>query len=102
MESTDTSTLPPEAAATQLLFQIGTGYMASAALQVALTLGIPDRLAAGARPVSELARETGVNEDRLYRVMRTLASLGVFDEQTPRAFVLTAAGTMLRKVPGSF
>jgi hypothetical protein len=102
MESTETSTLPPEAAATQLLFQIGTGYMASAALQVALTLGIPDHLVAGARPVSELAQETGVNEDRLYRVMRTLASLGVFDEQRPRAFALTVAGTMLRKQPGSF
>jgi hypothetical protein len=102
MESTNTAPgVAPEAAATQVLFQLATGYMASAAMQVVLKLEIPDRLAAGPRPVSELAEETGVNEDRLYRVMRTLASLGVFDEQAPRRFALTAAGSMVRKRPGS-
>jgi hypothetical protein len=38
---------PPEVQAVQQLFQIATGYMASAALQTALKLQIPDRVAAG-------------------------------------------------------
>jgi hypothetical protein len=47
--------------------------------------------------VSELARDAGVDEDALYRVMRALASLGVFDERQPRTFELTLAGRMLQK-----
>src|SRR3954454_7226649 len=71
----------PEAAAAQLLNQIATGYMVSAALQVALKLEIADRLSPGPRPVSELARDAGVAEDALYRVLRALASVGVFEEK---------------------
>ncbi|HVZ23930.1 MAG TPA: methyltransferase [Vicinamibacterales bacterium] len=102
MTTVDTPVLPPEAAAQQLVFQLATGYMASAALQTVLQLEIPNRLSAGPRPVAELAKEAGANEDALYRVMRALASLGVFDEQAPRTFANTMAGSMLRHVPGSF
>src|SRR5262245_46861710 len=97
MTATETHALPPEAQATQLLFQIATGYMASAAMQTILKLEIPDTMAAGPTPVSELARRTGANEDALFRVMRALASLGVFDEVSPRTFALTLAGQMLQK-----
>jgi hypothetical protein len=99
--------LSPEAAAAQLLNQIATGYMVSAALQVALRLEIADRLGAGPRPVSELAREAGVAEDALYRVLRALASVGVFEEKTAnsaqasRVFGLNLAARMLCKAPGS-
>src|SRR5262245_56004333 len=95
-------TVPPEVQATQLLFRLGLGYMVSAALQTVLQLEIADRLAGGARRVSDLAHEADVNEDALYRVLRTLASVGVFDEQAPRTFGLTAAGEFLRKGEGSF
>jgi hypothetical protein len=94
--------LAPEMQAAQLLYQLGTGYMVSAALQTVLQLAIADKLTVGARPVSELAIEADVLEDPLYRVMRTLASVGVFDEQAPRRFALTPVGAMLRKGPGSF
>ena len=75
-----TPSVPPEVAASQLLFQIGTGYMASAALQTVIKLGIADHMAADPVPVADLAKQTGANEDALYRVMRALASLGIFDE----------------------
>src|SRR5690348_2556142 len=94
--------LPPEAAAQQSLFQIATGYMMSAALQTIMQLEIPERLAAGPRTVADLAAETDSNEDALYRVMRAVASAGVLEEQAPRTFGNTLAGSMLRKVPGSF
>jgi hypothetical protein len=92
-----TTEAPPEVQAVQQLFQIASGYMASAALQTALKLQIPDRVAAGTTAVSELARDAGVDEDALYRIMRALASLGVFDERQPRTFDLTLAGRMLQK-----
>ena len=88
---------PREAQAVQQLFQIATGYMASSALQTALKLQIPDRVAAGTRGVDELARDAGVAADALYRIMRALASLGVFDERQPRTFALTDVGRLLQK-----
>ena len=100
--------LSPEVAASQLLNQIATGYMLSAALQVALKLEIADRLAAGPRPAADLAREAGVREDGLYRVLRALASVGIFEElpapagaSGSRVFALTLPGRMLCKGPQS-
>ena len=39
--------------------------------------------------------------DGLYRVLRALASLGIFAESSPRTFALTPAAELLRKGPGS-
>jgi hypothetical protein len=87
--------------AAQLATQLATGYMASAALQVALRLKLPDKIAGGTGNVAELARTLGVNEDALYRVLRSLSSVGVFQETAPRTFALTPAAEALRDVPGS-
>ncbi len=65
MTSKDTSPdIPPEAAAMQLLFQLGTGFMASAALQVALKLEIADRFSSDPMPVGELASAAGWTKTR--------------------------------------
>ena len=96
-----TSTVPPEVSAGQLVFQVASGYMASAALQVAMRLDIAARLSNGPRPVADLARETGVQTDGLYRVLRALAGLGIFAESSPRTFALTPAAELLRRGPGS-
>jgi len=78
------------------------GYMASSALHLAIALNIPDELAGGPKDMAELARASGANEDALYRVLRLLASTGIFAEQRPRRFALTPAADLLRKdVPGS-
>lgn len=82
--------------------QLSTGYIASTCVYLAVKLRIPDSLAAAPRPVNDLARELGVNEDALYRVMRTLVSLGVFEEKAPRTFANTLTSTILRsETPGS-
>lgn len=100
--STSAPTMPPEAAASQLLVQIASGHIVASALQVAVCLGIPDKVAGGSRSAAELAQQSGVEEDGLYRVLRALASVGVFDEIAPRQFALTLAGEQLRAgVPGS-
>ncbi len=96
-----TSTSPTPNPAQQVL-QLAVGYVASAALYVATTLEVADHLASGPKAIAELARTTGANEDALYRVLRLLASLGVFEESGPRQFALTPAAALLRKdVPGS-
>jgi hypothetical protein len=89
-------------AAAQQVIQLSTGYVISSALNVVVKLGIPDRLAAGAKTAGALAHETGVNEDALYRVLRALAGVGLFEEDELQRFTLTLPSTLLRTdVPGS-
>lgn len=84
--------MPPEAFLTQLAF----GAMMTQALYVVSKLGIADMLAAGPRRVSELAAETSTHERSLYRVMRALASVGVFAETEPQVFSNTPYSEPLR------
>jgi hypothetical protein len=93
---------PPQASAEQLLLQVSTGYIVSSALQVAVRLGVADLLSNGPLASTELAEATGADEDALYRVLRALASVGVFEETASRRFALTpAAELLLTGTPGS-
>ncbi len=86
----------------QQILQVATGYMASSALYAALALNIPDHLAGGPRTAAELAAACGAKEDPLYRVLRLLAALGIFEEVAPKTFALNAPADLLRKdAPGS-
>jgi ubiquinone/menaquinone biosynthesis C-methylase UbiE len=71
------------------LLQLATGYMVSSALYGVTSLAIPDLLKAGSKSVAELAISTGTHEDALYRILRALASIGVFEENPARTFSLT-------------
>ena len=91
--------VPPEAYLTQLAL----GALVTQALYVAAKLGVADLLAGGPRPVGELAAETATHERSLYRVLRSLASVGVFRESDPKVFALTPAAEPLRSdAPSSF
>jgi SAM-dependent methyltransferase len=69
---------------------------------VAAKLALADRLGDGPKTVEALARETGMNEAALYRLLRGLASFGVFTETAHRTFGMTQlAGTLRSNVPGS-
>ena len=83
---------PPEAVLTQMI----TGSLGSQAVYVAAQLGIADLLAHGPRKVEELASAADVDSASLYRVMRALASFGVFEEYGLRVFGLTPTGELLR------
>lgn len=79
-----------------------TGYWASQMLYVAARLGIADLLAGGPRSSGDLARATGTHAPSLYRLLRGLASLGVFSEGEGGRFSLTPPAELLRSdVPGS-
>src|SRR5439155_3071715 len=71
------------------------GAMATKALGLVADHGIADKLADGPRPVAELAAETGVDEDALYRFLRALASDGVFAEEPVRTFANTPMSQLL-------
>lgn len=76
------------------------GGLASRALGVVADLGIADALADGPRPVGELAAEVGADPDVLHRLLRALASDGVFAETERRVFENTAASELLRRGSG--
>jgi orsellinic acid C2-O-methyltransferase len=84
------------------LFRMVTGYYVSRALYVVATLGVADRLANGPRGHEELAKETATHGPALRRVLRLLASVGVFSEEPDGRFALTPIGACLCEgVPGS-
>lgn len=84
------------------LTQIITGYWPSQAVYAAAKLGLADLMKDGPRTVDELAAATQTKPDFLFRLLRALASIGVFAETTPRSFGLTPMAERLRSdVPDS-
>jgi SAM-dependent methyltransferase len=89
--------LPPSA-----MMGLITGYWVSQAVGVVALLGVADELVGGQRGSDEIARAVGADREALYRVLRLLASLGVFAEDPPGSFALTPLGETLRSdAPGS-
>jgi hypothetical protein len=78
------------------LMGIVVGFQRSRALAVATELGIADLLRNGPLPVEDIAQATRTHEPTLYRVLRALASIGVFHEDGARRFSLTPMGDLLR------
>ncbi|WP_433505755.1 methyltransferase [Pseudonocardia halophobica] len=78
------------------LMAVARGYQRSQALAVAAELGIADLLTEP-RPVVDLAAATGTDAPALYRLLRALASIGVFHEDDEQRFSLTAMGRLLRR-----
>ena len=80
----------------EVLFQMVIGKWISQAIGTVVEIGVPDQLAKGARRCSDIAREADVSEDGLYRLLRALASVGLFAESADRRFKLTPMGELLR------
>jgi len=79
-----------------LLWNFLRGALATRALGIVADLRVADALAGGPRPVSELAGEVGADADTLHRLLRALASDGVFAEDAPGVFRNTPASELLR------
>src|SRR4051812_8020977 len=76
---------------TAAMFHLITGFWVSQAVGTAAALGIADQLAGGARDSDDLARAVGVQ-----RLLRLLASVGVFAEVAPGTFGQTPLSETLR------
>jgi hypothetical protein len=78
------------------------GHWVSRLIQVAAKLKLADLLKDGPRTADELAAIADVRAPQLYRVLRALASVGVFAETKNKKFKLTPlAETLQTGVPGS-
>jgi O-methyltransferase domain/Dimerisation domain len=71
------------------------GALATRTLAVVADLGIPQALADGPRSVEDLAKESGADADTLHRLLRALASDGIFAEDEPRIFRNTDTSEVL-------
>ena len=78
------------------MIEMASAYMRSKAIYVVAELGIADLLATGPLTAAELAAASGAHAASLYRVLRALASLGVFIEEEDQTFRLTSLGSTLR------
>jgi hypothetical protein len=87
-----TAPLPPDAVMMQLLF----GKQITYSLAAMARLGVADHMGATPISVDALAEKVGAHAPSLYRVMRVLASLGVFREMPGRQFAQTPVGELLR------
>src|SRR5262249_4644475 len=84
------------------LIEMATAHWTSRIIYVAAKLGLADHLAEGPKSADELAVPTGTHAQSLYRLMRTLAHLGLLNEGAGQRFSLTPLGEALKKnAPGS-
>ena len=90
--------IPPQ----KIMLQMLSGYWISQCIYAAAKLGIADLLQDGEKHSDVLANATNTNKNAIYRLLRALASVGIFAETRPRYFKLTALGACLQSdVPES-
>jgi hypothetical protein len=71
------------------MLDLMSSYWKSQAIYVVAHLGLADLVKDGPRSADDLASATGTHAPSLYRLLRALASEGVFVEQSDRRFALT-------------
>jgi hypothetical protein len=84
-----------EVAPESKVWDILRGALATRTLGIVAGLGIPQALAAGPRSVEDLARDAGADADALHRLLRALASEGIFAEEERGVFRNTPASELL-------
>jgi hypothetical protein len=84
--------LPPEA----VMMNMINGFGLPRCIWVAAELGVADRLADAPMYVEDLAQAVGANSDALYRVLRALASAGIFEEVGQGRFAINRLADCLR------
>ncbi|MFD8572221.1 methyltransferase [Streptomyces sp. NPDC059639] len=81
---------------TDELLELALGYVYSAALHAAARFGVADHLVGGPRTADDLAGKLGADGPHLYRLLRFLATKGVFREDDGGRFHLTPLAEPLR------
>ena len=79
------------------VMQIAMAYRRSSVLCAAARLGVADVLGDQIRDLDFLAKTCQADADALYRLLRTLSSMGITEEVSPKQFRLTQIGGALRK-----
>ncbi len=81
----------------QSMIRLFMGYIPTRVLYVAAKLGIADHINDDGASAPDLAQKLNVHSDALYRVLRTLAGLGVLHQDENDRFFVTQFGATLRK-----
>ena len=98
--------LPSQFPAFTIFDILARGQLVSQAIYIVAELRIPDYLKDGAKSIDELARMTNAHPGSLYRLLRMLASIGIFhetmkagtpeEENNSRRFELTPTASLLQ------
>ncbi len=96
MREKDATKSPERERPRETLLEIVNGFMLSQCAYVAAKLGIADMLSAGDKTADELAAAADADPASLYRILRTLASHGVFYEKEAGEFSLNPMADYLR------
>jgi len=83
---------PPEVQIAEILVS----QSMSRLVHLVATLKLADHLADGPRTAEQLAPLTGTHAPTLHRILRTLASLGLFTEDADHRFALRPLGAVLK------
>jgi hypothetical protein len=83
-------TPPPNAVLMQLLF----GKQITYSLAAVARLGVADHMSNHFTSVDEIAEKVAAHSAALFRVMRMLAGVGVFEEAPGQRFALTPVGEL--------
>ena len=98
LDQTASADIPPSVAMLRMI----SGFRVSRVIYISAKLGIADLLKDGPKSSEKLGQATGTHAPSLYRVMRALASVGIFAEDAQGRFTLTPlAATLWSDVPGS-
>jgi hypothetical protein len=93
---------PPQKPPAVQLGELATGYFRARALWAAAALDVAGALARGPLRAADIAAQSGAHGPTLYRVLRALATLGVFEEDSEGRFCNTPISELLRSdAPGS-
>jgi hypothetical protein len=96
VETVDTGAAEPLEASTRTLLSLLSSTWVAQAIFIAAKLGIADMLYPGAASCTELAAATKVHAPSLHRVLRALASIGLFAGDAQGRFALTPLAELLR------
>lgn len=78
------------------MMRMMTGGVVAQTLSVAAELGVADQLTGGGKSTRELAALVGANEEMLHRLLRFLASVGIFRLDSAGLWQLTAMAGLLQ------
>lgn len=80
----------------QAVWHMLDGFRITQSIYVVAKLGVADLLQDGPKHCDDLATQTGIRSDLLYRLLRALASVGIFAETESRCFKLTPRAICLQ------
>lgn len=94
--------LPQKPELTFKMYELISGYWVASCIRSAVQLDIADKLLNGPKTLLELATEIECDETSLYRLLRAITSVGIFNEKEDNVFELNDLGAvLLTDVPGS-